>query len=158
MKYISFVLVFYWEICIDCFDMNEWMQCWMSGCNVEYIDEDWQDSQNTCVNTAIANLVILTSGSIFMLLTFTQDAMHQMALFGSAIWWRNVICKNYFILLQESLDGLAAFYRFSSQNFNLELNDLPILPYICIAVLLHIFFYFDTLNMVYYNVNVMPNY
>ena len=36
----------------------------MSGRNVDYIDENWQDSQNAYVNTAIAYLVILTSGSV----------------------------------------------------------------------------------------------
>ena len=40
-------------ICFDWFDMNK----------VEHIDENWEDSQNAYVNTAIAYLVILTSGS-----------------------------------------------------------------------------------------------
>ena len=40
----------------------------MSGYNVEYIDENWQDSQKAYVNTAIAYLVILTSGSGCLLL------------------------------------------------------------------------------------------
>ena len=46
----------------------------MSGCNVEYINENWQDSQNAYVNTAIAYLVILTSGSGCRLLPKMQCA------------------------------------------------------------------------------------
>ena len=36
----------------------------MSECNVEYIDENGQDSQTAYVNTATTFLVILTSGSV----------------------------------------------------------------------------------------------
>ena len=61
-------------ICIDCFNMNEWIQCWKSGCNVEYIDENWQDSHNAYVNTVIAYLVILTSGLVYRLLPKMQCA------------------------------------------------------------------------------------
>ena len=45
----------------------------MSGCNVDYINENGQDSQNTYVNTAIK----CDSHLRFGLLTFTQDAMRQ---------------------------------------------------------------------------------
>ena len=46
--------------------LNEWMQCW--------VYENWQDSQNAYVNTAIAYPVILTSGSGCWLLPRMQCA------------------------------------------------------------------------------------
>ena len=66
----------------------------MSGCNVEYIDENWQDSQNAFVNTAIAYLVILTSGLVVNFYPKCNAANGPVRVCSMMVL-HNAKCKNY---------------------------------------------------------------
>ena len=73
--------LYFWYEWVDTM-LHEWMQCWICQWKLARFIE------RTCKH---CDSVPGNSQFRFGLSTFTQDAIYQMALFGSAAWWRYVM-------------------------------------------------------------------